>query len=685
MSMTVVRRAFDIDDNLYKRIEIESVNTGKPIHKILAELIETKYQNQTTDLYTESYLRDQLTEYVLNNYDVSRLRANKLFHVNIPKQFLELIQVSNTNFLNVLRIAVFNAVNRYWRKRITEQKVKSYDVNLDEQVKLKQLEVKELISDRLKGLDKFLNIPISFSIDCLPTKQLSELTITDLGKLIQTHGTIIGLQSRRTIEDEGIHRFVQHLTIQELEEEAKNNSPVIIPGKTYDEFAGNLAIGQRKKILGFYMPLYDEKTKENKLYLDIVSIQPFEQTLELELSKEQLEKTREFAKQDETGYFKQLIESFAPHIYNRDLEKKALLLALVGGADLGSYRKETHLLLIGEPSTGKSELMKFTISLSNKGSFIDGPNASSKGLLFGLDEWDKGKILRAGAMILCNGGHVAIDEYDKMHPSDRKSLNLVMEQQFAKYDKVGHNVTAEAKTTVIAGCNPDKDRWSKDKTIIDNLRPLDSSSVSRFDVIIKLENVRTSQMADKQMDHILSYIEKNNTPRLDINTFKALLNYCRKLSPRFSDEAKKRIREFYSNFMGLEQSEGSLPIDPRQGVGLLRLCSAYAKLTFRNEIDETTVNEIVGFYKKTLETLGMKTGEVNQMDLNDARANKQEWFEKTFKTLEDEIGIVHEEPLVNEMIRSKKWTTKLSCRKFLEEMKNQGWIFEPTDYRWKRQ
>jgi DNA replicative helicase MCM subunit Mcm2 (Cdc46/Mcm family) len=139
-------------------------------------------------------------------------------------------------------------------------------------------------------------------------------------------------------------------------------------------------------------------------------------------------------------------------------------MALLGGSDFEGYRKESHLMLIGEADTGKSEMVKFANTVASKSSMIDGSNSTGVGILFALDEYDGMKILRQGAMILNNGGHLMVDEYDKMPKQEQKKLNVAMEQQRAKYNKGGHMGDAECKTTVIASCNPESERWNEEKT-----------------------------------------------------------------------------------------------------------------------------------------------------------------------------------------------------------------------------
>lgn len=54
-----------------------------------------------------------------------------------------------------------------------------------------------------------------------------------------------------------------------------------------------------------------------------------------------------------------MIESIAPHIYERYSEKLGMLLSLIGGVpkiseDNPRIRGQIHMLMIGEPGTGKS-------------------------------------------------------------------------------------------------------------------------------------------------------------------------------------------------------------------------------------------------------------------------------------------------------------------------------------------
>jgi DNA replicative helicase MCM subunit Mcm2 (Cdc46/Mcm family) len=88
-----------------------------------------------------------------------------------------------------------------------------------------------------------------------------------------------------------------------------------------------------------------------------------------------------------------------------------------------------------------------------------------------------------------------------MQKPEQKKLNQAMEQQRATYNKGGHTGNAECKTTVIASCNPEAERWNENKTLIDNL-PFDASTISRFDLMIRLRHQTHENEIRAKMLHI---------------------------------------------------------------------------------------------------------------------------------------------------------------------------------------
>lgn len=155
---------------------------------------------------------------------------------------------------------------------------------------------------------------------------------------------------------------------------------------------------------------------------------------DITINEEEEAKILELSK--DPNLFVKLVNSIAPSIYGHDKIKEALLLQLVGGVrkerdDGGITRGDIHILLVGDPGGGKSQLLKRVSKIGPKARYVTGRGASAAGLTATVvrDEFIQGWSLEAGALVLANKGIAAIDELDKMSKEDTWSMHEAMEQQ----------------------------------------------------------------------------------------------------------------------------------------------------------------------------------------------------------------------------------------------------------------
>lgn len=368
------------------------------------------------------------------------------------------------------------------------------------------------------------------------------------------------------------------------------------------------------------------KTKFNIIYLEVIAVNKRRKdpesmvfTVEEELAFKELIKDPDF--------YMKMINSLAPSLYGHENEKEAVLLAIFGSPEEIRedivIRGNIHILMVGDPATAKSQLLRAAVELSPRGMYAMGRGATAAGLTAALHkdndsgEWE----ISAGVLVLADEGIAAIDEIEKMREEDRVMIHEAMEQQTVSIDKAGYHVQLKARTAVIAAANPSLGRYDQYKSVFENLPKFPPSLFSRFDLIFKVLDIPNEQMDREVVDHIIENAGRKSP--IDRKLLRKYIAYSKKLKPKLSTEAAESLKNYFVAVRKTYTSDQkTFPFSYRQFEALKRLTLARARSLFKIEADASDVECVKRLFDVFLkDTVGndvtqLETGQsTSQMDI----------------------------------------------------------------------
>jgi replicative DNA helicase Mcm len=386
--------------------------------------------------------------------------------------------------------------------------------------------------------------------------------------------------------------------------------------------------------------------------------------------------------------YEKLIASFAPHIYGHEPIKEAILLLIVGSVtkrleDGSTRRGDINVLLVGDPGTAKSEMLKFTAKIAPRGLYTSGRGSTAAGLTAAVIRDKSGiMMLEAGAVVLGDQGIVCIDEFDKIKPEDRSALHEVMEQQTCSVAKGGIVATLNARTSILSAANPIYGKYDPYKNITENVN-LPVPLLTRFDLIFIVRDSPDKEKDNLVASHILEIhrdTEKAARPAIDIDLFSKYLSYAKQMEPALTPEAIDIVRSYYMDMRRIE-SEGMITVTPRQLEGLIRLASARARLLLKDMVDAEDARRAIYLVDQMMRTAGVDVN-TGKTDLGvlygkpQSVVSKEKTFMELFRGLTGaENNDVEDKALVDELVKTGKFSDE-EARKYIQKFNREGQIFE---------
>jgi replicative DNA helicase Mcm len=475
---------------------------------------------------------------------------------------------------------------------------------------------------------------------------------------------------------------VQDIWIQETPEELPPGQlPRSFHVKVFGELVNKARPGDLVAVVGIVEPIEIKETS-NTFDICIVanSITILNKEPEATPDPSELEKIKELA--NDPWIHRKIIQSIAPAIYGYEEVKEAIMYLLFGGVpkerEGTRIRGEINVLLVGDPGTGKTQLLKFVQSVAPRGVYCSGRGSTGAGLTATCQrDPDTGEMtLEAGALVLADRGVVCIDEIEKMRPEDRVNIHEPLESQTISIAKGGIVATLNARTAVLAAANPVFGRYNEYKTIFENLAVLPATLLNRFDLIFIMLDRPDSERDRRLAEHILN-LHRGALPPPPIprDLLKKYITYARQINPELTVEALQLLNDFYQKIRS-QSAKTEIEIGARQLEALVRIAEARARAALRDKVLAEDAAAAIRITTQSLKQLNIDLDTL-ATGMPKTMRDKLSLILSLIVQMERETGMVDRYALINALEEYK--ITKSEATQLINQLVKEGAIYEPRE------
>ncbi|KAF1984439.1 MCM2/3/5 family protein [Aulographum hederae CBS 113979] len=391
--------------------------------------------------------------------------------------------------------------------------------------------------------------------------------------------------------------------------------------------------GEEVEITGIYKNNYDAQLN-NKNGFPVFStileanyvVKSHDQLAGFRLTEEDEREIRQLAR--DPNIVEKLINSIAPNVYGHTDIKTAVALSLFGGVSKEApgrhaIRGDINILLLGDPGTAKSQVLKYIEKTAHRAVFATGQGASAVGLTASVRrdpltaEW----TLEGGALVLADKGTCLIDEFDKMNDQDRTSIHEAMEQQTISISKAGIVTTLQARCAIVAAANPIGGRYNSTVPFSQNVE-LTEPILSRFDILCVVRDTVDPSEDERLANFVvnshgrahpiaqaagagesvdmdeLTQQEEEGMPKQEGEIPQELLRkyilYAReRCQPKLYQIDQDKVARLFADMRRESKATGAYPITIRHLEAIMRISEAFSKMRLSDYCSNADIDRAI--------------------------------------------------------------------------------------------